>query len=194
MSLESNKSAAATAYREARGDMDGPQFKKLTGLLDEFFSEEAKEPEHKKADATTADYRTQARAAKDRLEWDKAADLYQKAIDAYPVSPGALAEKDKSNMREEIRNCRSMARGDSARTAKLDAALKKADSIAAKADEERFPAFAERHLGAKWVVAKPTEANKARYPGAKFITQSELDAVKAKFRKEHPEAAKAYFG
>lgn len=121
--------ACAIAYRKARGDMDKPQFAELRGLLDEFFSEEAEEPEH---------------------------------------------------------------RGDAA--AKLDAALKKADAIVAKKDTERFPAFAARHLGEKWVVAPPTEKNKTRYPGSKFVTQSELDAVKVKFRKEHPEDAKAYFG
>lgn len=43
--------AVAIAYREARADMSGSQFKKLTDLLDEFFKEEAEEPEHKNDNA-----------------------------------------------------------------------------------------------------------------------------------------------
>jgi len=39
--------ACAIAYRKARGDMDGSQFEELKSLLDEFFSEEAKETEHR---------------------------------------------------------------------------------------------------------------------------------------------------
>lgn len=44
------KQAVAIAYSEARKDMSGPEFKKLTDLLDEFFKEESEEPEHKNDD------------------------------------------------------------------------------------------------------------------------------------------------
>lgn len=45
------KQAVAIAYREARNDMSSRRFKDLTDLLDEFFREEAEEPEHKKDNA-----------------------------------------------------------------------------------------------------------------------------------------------
>lgn len=49
------KQAVAIAYSEARKDMSGGEFKKLTDLLDEFFKEEAQEPEHKNDDAEDGD-------------------------------------------------------------------------------------------------------------------------------------------
>ena len=49
------KQAVAIAYSEARKDMSGPEFKKLTDLLDEFFKEESEEPEHKKDNAENGD-------------------------------------------------------------------------------------------------------------------------------------------
>jgi hypothetical protein len=58
----------------------------------------------------------------------------------------------------------------------------------------RFPEFAKQHLGEKYVVARPTEANKQRYPGHNFITPKQHQAVKEKYKQEHPEAHRAYFG
>lgn len=45
-----DKKAIADAFAEVRADMSGPEFKKLTGLLEEFFKEESEEPEHKNDD------------------------------------------------------------------------------------------------------------------------------------------------
>lgn len=42
------KQAIAIAYANARGDMDDAKFGELKKLLDEFFTEESHEPEHKK--------------------------------------------------------------------------------------------------------------------------------------------------
>lgn len=41
------KQAAAIAYAKARGDMDDKKFGELKKLLDEFFSEEERESEHR---------------------------------------------------------------------------------------------------------------------------------------------------
>jgi len=45
------KQAVAIAYAKARNDMSDGKFKELKDLLDQFFSEEAEEPEHKKDNA-----------------------------------------------------------------------------------------------------------------------------------------------
>lgn len=62
---------------------------------------------------TTAQLRTAALEAADRLEWAKAADLMQAAIDAYPAR-GAMADLDKARMSARVRGWRSTAKSEAA--------------------------------------------------------------------------------
>jgi len=73
---------------------------------------------------------------------------------------------------------------------KLDEALAKADALGTPS----FREFAQRELGANYVVAPATSRNKERHEGATFVSQGQFTAVKEKFRKLYPEAARAYFG
>ena len=61
-------------------------------------------------------------------------------------------------------------------------------------DAPSFLEYAKKHLGNKYIIARPTDKTKERYPDYNFITPSEHEAVKARYRKEYPEAAKKYFG
>lgn len=45
--------------------------------------------------ATTAVYRKLAREAEERLDWRSAVIYWSRALDAYPISKGALAQADK---------------------------------------------------------------------------------------------------
>lgn len=58
----------------------------------------------------------------------------------------------------------------------------------------RFADYAAAQFGGKYMIARPTANNKFRYPDHRFITPKQHEAVKAAYRREHPEAAKEYFG
>lgn len=58
---------------------------------------------------TTADFRTEAWDAYQAGQWAIAADLYQKAIDVYPVKKSALVELDLKNLATRRDTCRSLA-------------------------------------------------------------------------------------
>ena len=54
---------------------------------------------------TTAYYRTLAADFESRLEWGRAADAWQRAIDLYPVRRGELAEHDINLLTERRDAC-----------------------------------------------------------------------------------------
>lgn len=61
---------------------------------------------------TTATLRCQAREAEERLDWQLAADLYQRAIDVYPPGfdgAGSLRQRDIALLTERAATCRRWA-------------------------------------------------------------------------------------
>lgn len=58
----------------------------------------------------------------------------------------------------------------------------------------KFGDYAKSKLGEKYIIARPTDNNRSRYPGYNFVTPGQHEAVKASYRSDHPEAAAAYFG
>ena len=57
-----------------------------------------------------------------------------------------------------------------------------------------FTEYAAAKLGPNWTLAKATPKNKERYSNVTFVTPTRFDAVKKSFAKDHPDAARAYFG
>ena len=57
-------------------------------------------------------YKTAARAAEKKLEWEKAAKLWQAAINHYPYTPvkGGWAEADLNLMKVNMQSCKAMVR------------------------------------------------------------------------------------
>lgn len=60
---------------------------------------------------TTAIFRTQAYEAAEKLNWELAGELYQKAHDVYPPFPAgsALQEKDKAELLKKAKHYKSYA-------------------------------------------------------------------------------------
>jgi hypothetical protein len=57
----------------------------------------------------TATLRNMARTAEANCQWAEAADLYQRAHDAYPTGlGGGLAARDKEYLNRKARSCRTM--------------------------------------------------------------------------------------
>lgn len=57
----------------------------------------------------TAAYRRQAYDARENGRWEEAADLYQKAIDAYPAGTGAMRAHDIEQLQRHMESCRESA-------------------------------------------------------------------------------------
>ena len=62
---------------------------------------------------TTSQLREAARKTEKLLRWDEAADLWERAIAAYPPHSGSqLAERDIERMRLRAKSCRSLAKSE----------------------------------------------------------------------------------
>ena len=72
--------------------------------------------------------------------------------------------------------------------------LARQHGISGPATVPSFREFASRRFGSKYVIARPTEKNKARYPEHTFITPKMHDQAKEDYRRAFPKEAKAYFG
>jgi len=157
------RQAVAIAYKQARGDMDDAKFGTLKKLLDEFFSEEAKEPEHKKADGNNT-YKVEVRL-KDE-SFPKSQSFVYRTITVSAESEDrakALALSKVSGAGKSVTNIH---RADEDRSAKLDAALAKADAIAAKKDE-----------GYDREAVEKAKAERKAITSKKSLTQKDVDRL-----------------
>ena len=78
----------------------------LRGMLADWNAATPEERKAALAKASTAALRAEARLAEEALEYERAADLYAAALEAYPPTPGELAVRDRDGLRASALRCR----------------------------------------------------------------------------------------